>query len=196
MNARIRMATPDDAEQIHEIYAPYCNTPISFEAGPPGVAEMQVRLRKILVSYPWLVCEEDGRILGYAYASQHSERAAYRWSVNTTVYVQRERARAGMGRALYTALFEVLRMQGYVNAYAGITLPNPASIGLHESMGFEQVGIYRHVGFKYGTWHDVAWYALQLRVPPHEPEEAKKLDEVLTAEQLSTVLQKGLTQSS
>ena len=129
MPPAIRLATLDDAEQVQAIYAPYCHTPISFETDPPTVEQMRGRLAKVLGCYPWLVCEEGGEVLGYAYATRHRERAAYRWSVDTSVYVGQGRQRRGVGRALYTSLFAVLPLQGYVNAYAGVTLPNPASVG-------------------------------------------------------------------
>lgn len=178
MAALIRLATPDDAEQVQAIYAPYCSTPISFELEPPSVEEMRGRLTKILGQYPWLVWEEDGAILGYVYAMQHRERAAYLWSVDTAVYVRQGRQRRGVGKRLYTALFEVLPLQGYVNAYAGVTLPNPASVGLHEAMGFQPLGVYRQVGFKCGAWHDVAWFQRPLQPRPVAPTPLKPLAEV------------------
>jgi L-amino acid N-acyltransferase YncA len=174
----IRLATPDDAEQVQAVYAPYCQTPISFELGPPSVEEMRGRLAKVLGPYPWLVCEDDGEVLGYAYATQHRERAAYRWSVDTAIYVRQGRQRRGVGRALYASLLAVLPLQGYVTAYAGVTLPNPASVGLHEAMGFEPVGVYRQVGFKCGSWHDVAWFQRPLRPGPGEPPPLTRLEEV------------------
>jgi L-amino acid N-acyltransferase YncA len=132
MPPTIRLAALDDAEQIQAIYAPYCRTPISFETEPPSVEEMRGRLAKVLEQYPWLVCEDGDEILGYAFAGRHRERAAYRWSVDTSIYIRQGRQRRGLGRALYTSLLAVLPLQGYVNAYAGATLPNPASVGLHE----------------------------------------------------------------
>ena len=168
----IRLATLDDAEAIRDIYAPFCDaTPISFETQAPGVDETRRRIAKTLESLPWLVREHDGEIVGYAYASPHRERAAYRWSVDVSAYVRDGHRRTGIGRVLYTSLLELLRLQGFYNAIAGITLPNPGSVGLHESMGFETVGIYRHIGFKCGEWHDVAWYQLSLREPTDYPQD-------------------------
>jgi phosphinothricin acetyltransferase len=178
MPLTIRLATPDDAEQVQAIYAPYCHTPISFELEPPGVEEMRGRLAKVLGHFPWLVCEDGDEVLGYAYATQHRERAAYRWSVDTSVYVWQGRQGRGVGRALYMSLLAALPLQGYVNAYAGVTLPNPGSVGLHEAMGYQPVGIYRQVGFKCGAWHDVAWYQRPLQERPGEPSLPKQLDEV------------------
>ena len=164
MSATIRLATERDAEAIQRIYAPFVlHTAISFETEPPSVDEMRSRLLKILVRLPWLVCERDEKLIGYAYASLHRERAAYGWSVDVTIYTHEEFRRHGVGKALYTSLFQVLRLQGFYNAYAGITLPNPGSVGLHEAMGFEPVGVYRAVGYKLGRWHDVGWWQLGLR---------------------------------
>jgi phosphinothricin acetyltransferase len=174
----IRLATHDDAEQVRAIYAPYCHTPISFEMEPPSVEEMRGRMAKVLAQYPWLVCEDGGEVLGYVYATQHRERAAYCWSVDTTVYVRQGRQRRGVGRVLYASLLAVLPLQGYVNAYAGVTLPNPASVGLHEAMGFQPVGVYQQVGFKCGCWHDVAWFQRPLQGRPAEPLPPRPLEEV------------------
>jgi phosphinothricin acetyltransferase len=178
MPPTIRLATPDDAEQVQSIYVPYCLTPISFELEPPAIDEMRRRLEKVLGQYPWLVYEDGGEILGYVYATQHRERAAYRWSVDTTVYVRQTRQRRGVGRALYASLLALLPLQGYVNAYAGVTLPNPASVGLHEAMGFRPVGVYEQVGFKCGRWHDVAWFQRLLQPRPAEPPPLYRLEEV------------------
>jgi L-amino acid N-acyltransferase YncA len=168
-NPVLRMAHAGDAEQILAIYAPVVReTAISFELEPPGIEEMRARITQILPQYPWLVCMRDGDLLGYAYASAHRTRAAYQWAVDTTVYIDARFRRMGVGRALYTALLGVLPLQGYYNAYAGIALPNPGSVGLHEAMGFEAIGIYRQVGFKLGAWHDVGWWgrALQEHTAP------------------------------
>ena len=192
MPPTIRLATPDDAEQVHAIYAPYCYTPISFELEPPGVEEMRGRLAKVLGQHPWLLCADGAEVLGYAYATPHRERAAYRWSVDTSVYVRQGRQRRGLGRALYTSLLALLPLQGYVNAYAGVTLPNPASVGLHEALGFQPVGVYRQVGFKCGAWHDVAWYQRPLRPRPEEPPAPVWLDEVRHTAEWVEALSGGL----
>lgn len=178
MPATIRLATLDDAEQVQAIYAPYCYTLISFELEPPAVEEMRGRMAKVLGQYLWLLCEDGGEVLGYVYAAQHRERPAYRWSVDTTVYIREGRQRRGVGRALYTSLLAMLPLQGYVNAYAGVTLPNPASVGLHEAMGFQPVGVYRQVGFKCGAWHDVAWYQRPLQPRPEEPPSPSRLEDL------------------
>jgi phosphinothricin acetyltransferase len=188
----IRLATPADAEPVHAIYAPYCHTPISFELAPPGVEEMRGRLAKVLGQFPWLLYEEGGDVVGYAYAAPHRERAAYRWSVDTSVYVQQGRQRRGVGRALYASLLALLPLQGYVNAYAGVTLPNPASVGLHEAMGFRPVGVYERVGFKCGAWHDVAWFQRPLQSLSGEPPPPRRLEEVRPTTAWVEALNSGL----
>jgi L-amino acid N-acyltransferase YncA len=188
----IRLAIPEDAHQIQSIYAPNCFTPISFEAEPPTIQEMRGRIEKTLEQYPWLVCEESGEILGYAYATRHRERAAYRWSIDTAVYVKQGQHRRGLGRVLYTSLFRVLPLQGYVSAYAGVTLPNPASVGLHQAMGFQPVGVYKEVGFKLGAWHDVAWFQRALQALPGEPSDPISLEEVCRSKEWADGLNSGL----
>ena len=169
---QIRVAEPSDGAAIAGIYAPIVReTVISFEADPPSAAEMAVRIETILESHPWLVAEEDGRLLGYAYAGPHRSRAAYRWACDVSVYVRPEAQRRGVGGQLYRALIEILRRQNFAAAYAGIGLPNPASVALHESLGFGLVGIYRNVGFKFGAWHDVGWWHLAIRDHGSSPPE-------------------------
>jgi phosphinothricin acetyltransferase len=192
MPPTIRLATPEDAEQVQGIYAPYCSTPISFESAPPGVEEVRGRLVKVLGEYSWLLCEEGGEALGYVYATRHRERAAYHWSVDTAVYVRPGRQRRGVGRALYTSLLAVLPLQGYVNAYAGVTLPNPASVGLHEAMGFRPVGVYEQVGFKRGSRHDVAWFQRPLQPRPAKPLPPRSLDQVRDMVEWAEALSGGL----
>ena len=160
----IRLATVADAPAVAAIYRPYVtDSLVSFELEPPDHLAMADRMAKILGRLPWLVCEQDGVVLGYAYASKYRERAAYQWSVETTVYLRQDWHRRGIGRALYSELFGLLVQQGYYTAYAGIALPNAASVGLHESFGFEPVGVYRNAGFKFGAWHDVGWWQKPLR---------------------------------
>jgi L-amino acid N-acyltransferase YncA len=164
MKIRIRSVEPADAEVIQAIYAPFVSdTVISFETIVPDVAEIRSRIEAHAESCPWLVCEADQCVVGYAYASPHRTRPAYRWSVDVSVYVDPRHHRRGIGRALYTSLFDLLRRQGFINAYAGIALPNPSSVALHESLGFESVGTFHGVGFKFGRWHDVLWLHLRLR---------------------------------
>lgn len=169
----VRPARADDADGIAAIYAPIVrDTPISFEVDPPSRDEMRRRIATIGAGTPWLVCTAGERVAGYAYASGHRERAAYRWSVDVTVYVHEDARGHGVGTALYHALLAILPLQGFHRAHAGITLPNTGSVRLHESMGFTPVGVYPEVGFKLGAWHDVGWWARDLArasLPPGEP---------------------------
>jgi len=158
---RVRDAEPElDAQACAAIYAPYVlETAISFEVRPPSAGEMSARIAS---AHAWLIAEADGRPIGYAYGSPHRERAAYRWSADVAVYIERSRHRAGVGRALYEQLFERLRVAGLWTLCAGVTQPNPASDGLHRAMGFAPVGTYRRIGWKAGSWHDVLWWQLDL----------------------------------
>jgi phosphinothricin acetyltransferase len=189
----IRLATERDAEQIAAIYAPnVTDSIVSFESEPPTAHQMRRRIENTLQRYPWLVCERQGRVLGYAYASAHGSRAAYRWSVDVSVYVHQQAHRTGVGRALYTSLFAALNLQGFYNAYAGATLPNPASVGLHESVGFRAVGVYRGVGYKLGGWHDVGWWHLPLRERVADPDPPADLAWVLGSEVWEAALASGV----
>jgi phosphinothricin acetyltransferase len=167
MARRIRVATPADAGQIQAIYAPIVrDTAISFEYEPPTVDEMAQRIAGTLPTHPYLVCEDDRQVLGYIYASEHRARAAYRWSVDTTIYVDSGSRHRGVGRVLYGALLQILGRQGFHSVFAGITLPNAGSVGLHEAVGFRPLGVYQDVGFKHGQWRDVGWWRLPLSEGP------------------------------
>jgi len=166
----IRLATADDAAQIAAIYRPFClDSCVSFETEAPDGAEMAARIERINRRYAWLVDAEAGVVRGYAYASPHRERAAYRWAVEVTAYVHDGHRGRGVGRALYTDLFGRLRQQGLFKAYAGILVPNPGSQAFHESMGFTLVGIYRKIGYKLGAWRDVGWWQLALQPQTDSP---------------------------
>jgi len=167
----IRFAGPDDAAGCLEIYGPIVvESPASFEIVVPDRDEMARRIAATTAIHPWLVwVADDGRVDGYAYAGVHRAREAYQWSTEVSVYVRPQAHRRGIATALYGALLACLRRQGYVNAYAGITLPNPASVAFHESMGFRPVGVYRGIGYKSGRWHDVGWWSLRLAEPAGTP---------------------------
>ena len=169
---RVRLAdAARDAAHIAAIYRPAVEGSfISFEEVAPTADEMADRMRKVLARLPWLVAEdESGGVVGYAYASPHRERAAYRWSVDISVYVDPAWHRRGVGRLLYDELLERLRGQGFVNVYAGVTLPNPASVALHEAIGMRRIGVYERVGYKLGQWRDVAWFGMRLAEPVTDP---------------------------
>lgn len=192
MRSRIRLASPADGPALASIYAPaVVARATSFELEPPSAEEMAARVAKTLARMPWLVCEREGAVLGYVYASPHRERAAYRWSVEVSVYVDGRIHRSGMGRALYTALFGVLALQGYRTALAGIALPHPASVGLHESLGFVLAGVYRGIGFKLGGWHDVGWWQRDLAPREASPAEPRALPEILGEEAFAQALADG-----
>ena len=171
---RIRPAGDADAAAIAAVYAPYVTgSVISFEAEPPDAQEMQRRMTA-RPRLPWLVAVDGDDVLGFAYASAHRAREAYRWAADASVYLEAGRRGRGIGRALYDVLVPLVRDLGYVTLHAGIALPNDASRRLHEAMGFELVGVYRSVGFKAGAWHDVGWWQLPLRDPPGEPDEPRE----------------------
>ncbi len=167
---RVRAATVADVPAMLAIYVPIVkHTVISFELEPPSPTEFGRRLAKYSSDWAWLVGEVDGTVVGYAYGSPHRERAAYRWSTETSAYVAESTRRKGIGTALYRALLPQLASRGYCNAYAGIALPNPASVALHESVGFRPIGIFPSVGRKFGKWHDVGWFHCPLPAgPPDE----------------------------
>jgi L-amino acid N-acyltransferase YncA len=164
---QIRGARLDDAEAIQVIYEPIVrDTTISFELEPPTAEEIRSRIRATTSILPWLVgVDDDDSVIGYVYASKHRERAAYQWSVDVTAYVRADHRGQGVGRSLYERLFEQLIGAGYCQAFAGIALPNSASVALHESIGFAPIGVYRKVGFKHGAWHDVGWWQKELQLP-------------------------------
>ncbi len=189
MSILIRLAAEGDAEEIQAIYAPIVSqTAISFETEPPSVEEMRRRIANTLARLPWLVYLRDGKIMGYAYASPHRSRAAYRWSVDVSVYIHPQARRQGIGKALYDSLLKILSLQGIYNVYAGIALPNPGSVGLHESLGFKPVGVYHAVGYKLGAWHDVGQWHLPLRPTTTTPAEPLDLQTVLESAEGKTAL--------
>jgi len=173
--ATIRSADPHrDAAACAAIYEPHVAAgATSFEEVPPSAAELSERIASTTATHPWLVAECDGEIAGYAYACPHRARAAYRWAADVSVYVSAMQRGRGCGRALYGELLERLRRQRFQVACAGITLPNEASVGLHEALGFERTGINREIGWKEGAWRDVGWFQLELvpagYAPPPEP---------------------------
>lgn len=166
----IRDANPGrDAAACAAIYAPHVlDSATSFEEVAPGEAEMAERIARSSSSHPWLVAEREEELLGYAYACKHRERPAYRWAADVSVYVSAGHRGQGVGRCLYESLFERLRRQRFRTACAGITLPNDASVALHERLGFVPVGVYRGIGWKAGAWRDVGWW--QLDLDPDSPE--------------------------
>ena len=159
----IRMARPSDAEKILEIYAPYVReSSATFEYTVPSVGEFEERIRKISADMPYILCEIDGELMGYAYASHYRSRAAYQWDCELSIYIREDAKRGGIGKLLYDILLTLLREMNYVHAYACITTPNDASIGFHESMGFVKNAYFEQCGFKNGRWYDITWMDFRL----------------------------------
>jgi phosphinothricin acetyltransferase len=155
---RIRLAAPEDAAAIAAIYSPaVTDNSTSFEVVAPDAAEIAKRMATITQRYPWIVCDDNGTVAGYAYGSLHRARYAYQWSAEVSAYVRDDYHRRGIGQALYTSLFAILALQGYRTAFAGITLPNLASVEFHKALGFSVIGIFHRIGYKFGEWHDTIW---------------------------------------
>lgn len=175
----IRLITENEAEQVLEIYKPFVlHSSITFEYDVPSREEFSQRIRTTIVKYPWLVCLYGNKITGYSYAGVHRYRSAYQWSCESTVYLLPEFHRKGIARILYETLFSLLRAQGYVNVYAGITLPNEKSVGFHQSIGFKEIGIYEKIGYKFGKWHDVEWFQFQLQEHNYDPSSPKTIQSI------------------
>ncbi len=188
----IRLATHLDGSALAEIYRPaVTDNSTSFELDPPDGAELTRRAAKCMERTPWLVYERDGQVLGYAYGGIHRERAAYQWSAEVSAYVHPDFHKQGIGRALYTSLFAALVVQGYRNAYAGITLPNDASVALHTAVGFTPIGVYRGIGYKFAAWHDVGWFERALAPRIVDPPLPRPLSECRGDPAFSAALRAG-----
>jgi L-amino acid N-acyltransferase YncA len=175
-DVRIRPADVADSAAIQAIYAPIvATTAISFETEPPTADEILARMTSV-PRLPWLVAEVSTEVVGHAYASRHRERAAYRWSVEVSVYLAESARGLGIGRSLYTELLAVVSRLGYVSAYAGITLPNQASVALHEALGFAQIATFPQVGYKHGEWRSVGWWWRSLGDAGSQPAEPQPWD--------------------
>ena len=176
---KIGLATPADAEGILAIYAPYIeNTSFTFETEVPSLEDFQKRISDYLISWPWLVCEVDGIIAGYAYGAKYRERTAYQWCVESSIYIHDDFLKHKIGKALYEALIEILKRQGYRNIYAVINLPNDRSVKFHESCGFTHFATYEKVGYKLGKWKNVGWWQLIINDYTMEPEAPIKFSEL------------------
>ncbi len=192
MDAEIRLATEDDAEEMLDIYAPVVrDTVISFEEQPPSIEEFRSRIRSVLERMPWLVCVIGGGIAGYAYATPFRTRPGYRWTAELTVYVHPSYHRRRVGRAIYTALLRCLAGQGYCTAVAIIALPNPASIGLHESLGFRRTGVLENIGFKHGKWIDDDVWQMDIQPGSSAPTEPVPLNDFVGTPEWAEALECG-----
>lgn len=186
MDIKMRMARETDASGILGIYAPYIkDTVITFEYEIPTLNEFKNRIRKISADYPYLVCTLDEKIIGYAYSYRHKERAAYQWNVELSVYIDNSYLNYGLGKAFYTALIEISKLQNIKNIYGGVTYPNKNSEKLHEYFSFKKLGVYHNTGYKFGKWHDVTWFEKNIRESDGEPKQLlsiKDIDEELLDE--------------
>src|SRR5687767_916307 len=187
----LRVANGKDAAGILKIYSSFIiNSGITQETEIPTLESFQQRIEATLESRPWLVCEIENEIAGYAYAGKHRERKGYQWCVEPSVYIDKKFYRYGIAKALYTALFEILKLQGFVNAYAVITLPNDKSVAFHEKFGFRYLTTYKKIGYKLMQWHDVGWWEMQINVAEKNPHEPIKFS-ALPQEIILQVLEKG-----
>jgi phosphinothricin acetyltransferase len=192
INRKIRLATEADVASILEIYRPFiAETVITFEYEVPTLTEFSKRMANIQKKYPWIVCEVNGAVVGYAYASQFNERAAYDWSIDFSIYIKSHYHRQKIGKALYFALFELLKLQGYCNAYAGIAMPNIKSESFHQSFGFKPIGVYHNVGYKFGDWRDVKWFELRIQDYSKSPLRPQIIDEINNTFEFKTIIQKA-----
>ncbi len=175
----IRLAKPSDAEAILAIYAPYIrDTSFTFETEVPSASSFAERISSYLENWPWLVCEINGVVAGYAYGARHRERTAYQWCVESSIYIHDDFQRAGIAKALYTALIEILKKQGFRNVYAVINLPNDKSVRFHENCGFTYFATYEKVGYKLGKWKNVGWWQLVINEYIDEPPAPVKFAEL------------------
>ena len=179
---KLRFAVPEDAKALLRIYAQYIDTNITFEYELPSEEEFAGRILSFSQVYPYLVCEEDGRIVGYAYAHRLQERAAYQWNAELSIYIDREARSRGMGRRMYTALMALLRLQGVKTVYAIVTQPNERSERLHEGMGFARIGVMHNTGYKNGAWHDVAYFEKALAPYENDPQPIVPISEINLSE--------------
>jgi len=187
----IRIATKDDAAAMLEIYAPFIlNSGITQETEVPSIEEFQKRILSTLEERPWLVCEIDKQIGGYAYAGKHRDRKGYQWCTEPSVYISEKFFGFGVANALYTALFEILKLQGYVNAYAVITLPNDRSIAFHKKFGFVYLTTYPKIGYKLGQWHDVGWMQYEINAHKNDPTDPIKFAGI-DRSSIDTILKKS-----
>lgn len=187
----IRFATPEDSPAIVAIYAQYINTPITFEYSLPSEYEFSKRIAEISSVYPYLVCEKEGRITGYAYAHRHMEREAYQWNAELSVYLSASCVSRGLGKRLYTVLIEILRLQGIKTVYGGVTVPNQKSEALHKALGFTVLGTYHNAGYKDGRWHDVMWFEKAIALYDDLPRPIVSIA-CISAEQLQQIISSSM----
>lgn len=192
-DATIRLAATDDAASVLAIYGPIIrDSATSFELEVPTQQDIASRIQTTLQKFPWIVLCENGAVRGYAYGTTHRARAAYGWTVETSVYIDASAQGRGVGRALYESLLAILTLQGFGNALGGITLPNTGSVRLHEACGFKHVGVYHGIGYKFGQWHDVGWFERRLTSMDKAPNRVMSMDELVAQSEFASVMQSGL----
>ncbi len=185
----IRLIGENDTQQVLDIYRPYVlDTAITFEYEVPSAAEYQERITTNTEHYPWLVCLQHDQIVGFAYGSKHRYKTAYQWSVESTVYLSPAAHGKGIGRLLYETLFELLKLQGYFNVYAGVAIPNAKSEGFHKALGFEVIGDFKKIGYKLGEWHDVKWFQLHLATHTDQPPVPESMQAIRDSEAFMKIL--------
>lgn len=196
MKYTLRLAKPDDAEKLLEIYAPFvisndrALSDVSFEYEVPSIEEFTERIKNISADYPYIVCEYDGRLLGYVYAHPYIQRAAYQWGSEVTIYLAPEGQGRGLGKVMYAALEALLRLQGIVVTYACITASNEHSVKMHEACGYKIIGTFNNTGFKHGHWLDMVWMEKVIAEYPEQPELIRKIGE-LQPEAVAAVLKEA-----
>ncbi|OYU96208.1 MAG: N-acetyltransferase [Bacteroidetes bacterium B1(2017)] len=188
----IKLITEPDIEEVLAIYTQYVlHTSITFEHTVPSFEEYAQRVNTNTQKYPWLIAKQGTNIVGFAYCSTHRYREAYQWSPESTIYMAPNFQGKGIGKLLYSTLFELLKMQGFVNVFAGVVIPNPKSIALHKSCGFEEIGIFKKIGYKQGTWHDTFWFQLALAEHTQNPIEPVSLNKIYQTEEFINILSKA-----
>lgn len=188
-NFKIRLITEADTQAVLDIYKYYVeHTIISFEYEAPTFEEYLQRIKTNTEKYPWLVCLYNNKIIGYAYGSTHRYRTAYQWSPESTIYIAHDFHTKGIGRILYETLFALLKLQGYYNVFAGVALPNEKSVGFHRALGFEEIGIFKNVGYKHGNWHHTHWFQLTLNEHNINPANPKKMQEIISTKEFSNIV--------
>lgn len=185
----IRLIQESDTQEVLAIYQYYVeNTIISFEYEAPSMEEYLERINVITEKYPWLVCLENNKIIGFAYGSIHRYRTAYQWSPESTIYLTPNFHSKGIGKILYQTLFDLLKLQGYYNVFAGVALPNNKSIGFHKAMKFEEIGLFKNVGFKHGNWHHTHWFQLTINEYKLNPIAPKSFEEIILLKDFSLII--------
>lgn len=185
----IRLIKETDTQAVLDIYKYFVDhTIISFEYDAPTLEEYTDRIKTNTTNYPWLVCSFDNKIIGFAYGSTHRYRTAYQWSPESTIYISPDFHAKGIGRILYETLFSLLKLQGYYNVFAGVALPNEKSIGFHRAIGFEEIGIFKKVGYKHGNWHDTHWFQLAINEQNTNPKTPRKTEELILTEEFLAII--------